>query len=671
MRRLQIKFPNQIRISGWDFDSSARAMNQAGEKVFTQAELVKVINSTTERKSMSTKTSIKRIALVAVSALGFGLLSVVPSNAAANVTTFSVDAADSISTGESATATLSLSFFAPVANDSVTVTGVVSGLASSHGGVSMAVSDSSTSGSFTTGNPGTVYKDGSANNVGAGAASTADYVTTITTDAATNSGKQINTDFAVLLTNVTVGGTYTVTFYAYTQTGVALKSTTWTVTVTAKSKVADGSSSSILREGEAAIGTQTTVDSVVVASKTATAGTTAAAATIYVNLRNADSAASESLTVTVSGPAYINADASTRETSVTAGTFAYDGANTDLYVWSTGTSGVATITIKTASGLTVGTETVTFYGTVTSIAVASDPAPKSIVRAGGYTSGTLFYLVAKDANGVSVPGRSFATTLTSASTVITSATVGSYDVDNDGYAVTATSAVGSVSGGKSTLTFRLDDPSTTDAASVDGKYLTVTKEISLGGSVATEVISLDKTSYEPGEGMIITITAKDSSGNPVYDGAASPALTATKVIGGAILGASTYTGGKVDTVSRKTDGTVLNNYTVYAPAAEGTFTIARTTTSSTITTTNASADVVGQGGAAIDAANEATDAANAATDAANAAAEAADAATAAAQDAQAAVAELATKVASLIAGIKAQITSLTNLVIKIQKKVKA
>jgi hypothetical protein len=74
---------------------------------------------------------------------------------------------------------------------------------------------------------------------------------------------------------------------------------------------------------------------------------------------------------------------------------------------------------------------------------------------------------------------------------------------------------------------------------------------------------------------------------------------------------------------------------------------------------------------AIDAANEATDAANAATDAANAAAEAADAATAAAQDAQAAVAELATKVASLIAGIKAQITTLTNLVIKIQKKVRA
>jgi hypothetical protein len=91
MRKLQIKFPNQIRISGWDFGSSARAMNQAGGKdslmtyecEFPQAELGKGLNSTTERKSMSTKTTIKRIALVAVSALGLGVLtSVAPVNAA-------------------------------------------------------------------------------------------------------------------------------------------------------------------------------------------------------------------------------------------------------------------------------------------------------------------------------------------------------------------------------------------------------------------------------------------------------------------------------------------------------------------------------------------------------------------------------------------------------------
>jgi hypothetical protein len=75
--------------------------------------------------------------------------------------------------------------------------------------------------------------------------------------------------------------------------------------------------------------------------------------------------------------------------------------------------------------------------------------------------------------------------------------------------------------------------------------------------------------------------------------------------------------------------------------------------------------------AAQDAAAEATDAANAATDAANAAAEAADAATAAAQDAADAVAALSTQVSEMVDALKKQITALTNLVIKIQKKVKA
>jgi hypothetical protein len=81
--------------------------------------------------------------------------------------------------------------------------------------------------------------------------------------------------------------------------------------------------------------------------------------------------------------------------------------------------------------------------------------------------------------------------------------------------------------------------------------------------------------------------------------------------------------------------------------------------------------VVDTASAAADAAAEATDAANAATDAANAAAEAADAATAAAQDAADAVAALSTQVSEMVDALKKQITALTNLVIKIQKKVKA
>ena len=94
----------------------------------------------------------------------------------------------------------------------------------------------------------------------------------------------------------------------------------------------------------------------------------------------------------------------------------------------------------------------------------------------------------------------------------------------------------------------------------------------------------------------------------------------------------------------------------------------RTATAS-VTAPNTTTSTVAQ--AAADAAAEATDAANAATDAANAAAEAADAATAAAQDAADAVAALSTQVSEMVDALKKQITALTNLVIKIQKKVKA
>jgi len=109
---------------------------------------------------------------------------------------------------------------------------------------------------------------------------------------------------------------------------------------------------------------------------------------------------------------------------------------------------------------------------------------------------------------------------------------------------------------------------------------------------------------------------------------------------------------------------------VGATAVDSTLAAGNSSASHSITfTAGASASDVAQ--AATDAAAEATDAANAATDAANAAAEAADAATAAAQDAADAVAALSAQVATLISGLKAQLTALTNLVIKIQKKVKA
>jgi len=98
----RFKFLRRVRIRGGECGAVARALHHEAQKValvrneqtlisdecvpLSQAELGKASNSTfDERKQMSTKTSIKRIALVAVSALGFGLLSAVPAKAAAIV----------------------------------------------------------------------------------------------------------------------------------------------------------------------------------------------------------------------------------------------------------------------------------------------------------------------------------------------------------------------------------------------------------------------------------------------------------------------------------------------------------------------------------------------------------------------------------------------------------
>jgi hypothetical protein len=221
--------------------------------------------------------------------------------------------------------------------------------------------------------------------------------------------------------------------------------------------------------------------------------------------------------------------------------------------------------------------------------------------------------------------------------------------------------ISAASGNSATLTFRTNP-------SGDGlTYLTAVATITIGGSVATETLSLDKTSYTAGEPVVATFTGKDSAGNPVYDGAATVAATASKTLGGDLPGVSQYVGGVKATSANK----------LFAPVTTGVFSLFATSGNTAATKLTVSATVAADttatdiSQAAADAAAESTDAANAATDAANAAAEAADAATAAAQDAADAVAALSTQVAELIGDLRKQITSLTNLVIKIQKKVKA
>jgi hypothetical protein len=146
MKTFRIKFPRRVRIHGGECGAVARALHHKAQKValtqneqslisdecslLRQADLEKSSISTfIERKQMSTKTSIKRVALVAVSALGFGLLSVVPAKAGGGASVIAPVANINMVVGEIAEIPVGLASSTSVtaANDAFTLTPTVSG----------------------------------------------------------------------------------------------------------------------------------------------------------------------------------------------------------------------------------------------------------------------------------------------------------------------------------------------------------------------------------------------------------------------------------------------------------------------------------------------------------------------------------------------------------------
>jgi hypothetical protein len=632
---------------------------------------------------MSTKTTFKRIALVAVASLGFGMLSVVPSNAVVVAHTMSIDAAtDTVAVNETATALITQSFIAVAANDSVTVQAAITSTNAGRASVKLFTFDSSTSDSTVFVTPGGTQGS-----------------STLFAGSATQN-LAVNHRITAQLYNPTAAGTYTVTIYATpSNAGAAASGTytsilTWTVTVTALD-LAASTGTSILRvfgSGDTSPwgGTAATSDSTVVGAR---ALGTAPRATIWTTQTNPAGTADESLTAVISGPGYITTSAAGQQGSVNPGSgFAVTVKNGNpIYVWANGTAGEATITVKTVSGVTLGTESVKFYGDVTKLAVTSVASLEKLIGLAGVSStisntqSNAFSVTATDALGTGVPLTALTCTSSNGAVVSSCAAAITTPGQHRGvFGISFTTSTTSTSGQAATLTVSTPDPASTTTPAAT---LSVTKGVTTGGTIATEVISLHatdltaKSTFSPGEAMVVAVTAKDASGNPVVDGSPTPTLSANKAIGGASntnqITFGTYLGGMVTTrtISAVTGG-VLRADLYYAPAASGEFTItglSGNATASRISVTGTVGDDAATTAAAAagDAAAEATDAANAATDAANAAAEAADAATAAAQDAADAVAALATSVTEMVNALKKQITSLTNLVIKIQKKVRA
>jgi hypothetical protein len=496
----------------------------------------------------------------------------------------------------------------------------------------------------------------------------------------------------------TVAGTYVISVWADDNADGAVSISeavqTVSITVAGQAGFSQTLSTSFIDDNSSY---DATTDEEVRVSKTA--GT--AGASIMVDLKDVNGAAFYGARVQadVSGPGYV--DAVTGGTAYGAATartdyvdLASNVSTARVHVTADGTAGTATITITIKDATTLATlgsfkETMYFYGTVASLtatknfnvarANATERGCSNATTCTGLAFATTPFvqIVAKDAEGNLVPGAALANAVTAkitdtaiiaASTVTAvtaeaSATTAGVSTDPYGLGYFNASVAGNVaatSGQKTTIVYR--------TLLADGvTYVTSNAvEISIGGSAYNQTVALDKSSYDPGEGMTVTLTCKDSAGNACYDGLASPAVSFSKAVSGE-LAADIYLDGAV------TSDNSRGAKTIFAPVSGGNFTatIAGKVAGTTSDITATAAVVSTESQAAADAANEATEAANAATDAANAAAEAADAATAAAQDAQAAVADLAAQVASMVASVRTQLTRLSNLIIKIQKKVNA
>jgi len=641
---------------------------------------------------MSKKTFFKRIALVAVAALGFGMLSVAPSNATVTSHTLTIDSAtDSIDLGETATAVLTHQFVNLASQwDSVTIVGVVtSSNAIDAGNIAMRVTDSYTSiANDASGANSPQYMQLPNNNDGEtrtlvhsggnlSNTNRADRLSdSLTVGYIGSANRSVGSQISVDLYNPAKAGTYVISFYTLTSDGgssTLVSSTvgaTWTVTVSATAATAATSASTVtLRNGDAAArggqgtyfnGTGEGTDSQTLAARSTSTTSTTPGFSLVIKQKDdltsdLGNLAQESYTVQVSGEAWVTAGtttggvavaAATRPTSATGvkwiqmATHVADSA-TVVRVWSTGTAGTATLTVTSAAGLVLGTKTVTFHGDVTALAVTT--TTKKVIQAGTSTaSSAAFSVTATDAGGRAVTGLT-PTIISSNANAISggSCTDASSSAVTDGvYSCSVTPVSTSTSGMAATLTVRVGDP----ADATGTTYLTTTYAVTMGGAISTFVLTTDKATYAAGEAMVVTATAKDASGNTPYDGQAGPTLRANKALGGTAAGTSItmnafYDGVSTSQTRSASVRTMSNDITLFAPAASGEFTISGLDGQTTPASVSVKATVVDDAAtsaanAASDAALEAIDAANAATDAANLAAEAADAATVAAEEAR-------------------------------------
>jgi hypothetical protein len=415
----------------------------------------------------------------------------------------------------------------------------------------------------------------------------------------------------------------------------------WTVTVKAADLTPSATTTtSILNAGET---TSATADASVYAPK---ATSTDAAAVIVVTPKNAaGGSATESILATVSGSGLIGYGTNATTMSATGRALVIPTGN-HIGVFADGTAGVSTITLTTLTGTVIATEKVTFYGDIASIVATT---VKPVIATGANVS--TVKAVAYDASGVIVGAgtlNAFSSNVAVVSDSGTAATI----VNGEAVFTLTGVKVGGVA-----VTVK------------SGTVASAPVAVRVEGTLSAIKLAFDKSEYLPGEAATITVTPVDESGLPL-----SAKTHANLFATGGIV--SSYAFGSASDVltgvSVTTDTSTVKTFKVFMPLTEtevkvtakgGTSlpTAGQIEVSTTAKVTNKASE----------AARDAALAAEAAVLAAEAATKAADAATLKAQEAVDAVTALSAQVATLIAGLKKQITYLTNLVIKIQKKVRA
>ena len=635
-----------IRISQWERDASARATH-------LEAATRKFLVTTNERKYMSTTTNFKRISLVAVAALGLSLLSSTPSNAAIVSSAIDVTTENGTATlgtsDSTGAATISVRSFVEGNTDTLTITLTL--------GTKPATAAGATDSLLVSFRDSATASGGIVQVRGRGATATAytqtaaaigiESVTALSNPAivefTTNVSGNLNAKMGVHLDTalVRVAGTYGIDYvvrgYSAGVLGTTLtKSGTFNIVVSNSALAAAGSTtaagtSSAVFYGGAAFVAGNTIDSTSVSAPVTTDSTVRGV--IRVTQKTAAGLpARESITVTTT-VGNIGTSAATAGKSVVLQADT-DGID-DLNIYSDGTSGTAVITVKTTS-VTFANKAITFYGTT--VATITGTALQTTV---GATAANVILAVPKDAAGNVVQTTNAVYAYSSDLTVINTGTApagtscGAYVATVGGFLC----SLGGTNNGSASITLR--NGSTTALATVASTAIALTVNTA---APARFTLAFDKATYAPGEKAYIIVKPLDVAGKAIGGGTQTNIFATGGITSNVTMGngsdtttAVTYaTAGTTAAVDGFASLEAIKLFTVYMPATGGKVTI----------TATGGALFPASGQVAVTASATVTD---------NAAA------------ALAAVTALATTVASL----KTLITTLTNLVLKIQKKVKA